>query len=911
MGFVHRMLKEPDSYLSIVYYDLPPPVLIYFTRTRAYFLDVREISSAVFFEAKRLPHEIESVILIRRRICVKTPDNHVIYYELTRNFEFVEVVCVYLDDRWCHYQQTLHVFRDAVAFGESKCIRVISGEGKTTAVPAKNSIVDVKCVGNFIGTLELYKHSISFNIYEVCVDVTLHRTMLEVDDTSYLLTLSKGGFCVFFEKGFTVIKNGKVHKVVPMESRVVCHFFNANRDDLFVCTSDERMLVIDGFGNVENLINVGSTRFIFMSNNYLLTLGVTNKIYRTSVMRSKYPTFVNEVKKHSIASLGTELKEIKYFRELGNENFCVYKTFGDNMSCRIKKARLADKMIDPAVKSTHQIKSHPQKPRIFVEGRYAVIVRGMDITHFRVFDDKTELVGHEDAQNIQYILFYDTSYIRISDNDHAKGPFWKCGDLYLTYVENTICFYSIVAGILVFVDTRTFNFKIEDLCLFGVFLILRHGTTLRIFNHKLSAFVFVQVLQSKIEGVFVVDSFLYVLTDECVISIYKLDERTGHAELPIKVNLGEKIWKTRNGVVYGEKHLYVFVKYDFVAMRISKDVVDALFCGNKLYVCSEESLDVFSIVFEPDCVQIFDAAHGKDQGKNCEKSLKYDVYSSTYIHTTHTPDTANPNLRQGTDLNTFCDHSLCKLVISDAKSGSIVDLFHGTMLLNRREFDMKVKFAISIGGAVICAFKFHCAVFMRGKKQLVGKTKVKFCSEITDLKAHGHSIFVVTKLHSIFKYKLVDNKLSLICSDIVFRKIHYFKIVTESLIVFCDMSGFVGILKEREGNYEVVMCVCTGRAVTECVVLPSSIVYRTEDGEVSELFCVNDRVFSVLDSVLRNLLSSSFVERRTLYPIVNVFPSNLELRGLVADNRKILEKVQNIQSSDVCSLLKILYGNSA
>lgn len=908
------MLTESGTYLSIARYTRHFPVLIYFTRTHAYFLDVRDMPDAEFFESKRVPSEIESVVSVGSRLCARTTDNHIVYYELTLCLEFKEISRIYLGDCWSAQRLPLRVFKGSAAIVESKCVRVIASEPKETVVASKSSIIDIEFADDFMATLESGKSSVVFNVYEACVDVTVHRTMLVVDDTSYLLTRVKGGFCVFFDTGFTMIRNGKVHKVVPIGSRVVCHFFDQSTDDLYVHTSDGGMLVISSVGSVEHLTDVGQASSVFVFDNHLLTLGTTNRMYRIPDTHPKCLAFICEVARHPSTDLDSGSKntgvvcevrkdQSSYFEDTRDERFRVYKTWGDNMSLSVRKARLINRADSHTLSSASHAQDRSYRQRIFVSGREVVLLKDTTITHYTTLGSRIELVRCEDVQkNMRHVLFSDTGHVQVCDNEQFSGSISRSGDLYFTYSASTVYSHSIESGRLTFVDRKVFDFSIDSLCAFGTFLVLQSGRTLRIFNYKLGIFVFVQQVQHNIQGLFVADSFLYVLTAGCIVSIYKLDWRTGYAELPIRVSLGGNIWRMCNGVAYSKTHLYVFVKYDFVAMEAPKNIVDALFCGNRMYVCSRETFDVFSMVFEPDCNKIFTTAPGKSQKRNYEKSLKYDVYSNTYIHNAHLEDSAETNTCLETGADELCSTSAYKLVVSHTTAGSVVEVFEGHVLVNRREFDAEVRFATSVGKVIVCAFKFCCMVFFVGKKQLVAKSRVKLRSAIIDLRACDQSIFIVTQIHSIFKYELVGSTLRLVCSDTVARRISYFRAIASSLVVFSDTSGFVGVLREDAGRYEVDMCVCTDGEVVECVALPTSVVYRTADGRVGEVFCVGDRVFSILDSIRRN---TSHVERRTLYPIVNVFP-RIEAMGLLADNLKTLGK--SVQSSDLCCVLRILHG---
>eukprot|EP00866_Antonospora_locustae_P000851 jgi/Antlo1/851/1962 len=905
MHFIHRVLDESNIHINIIYYKgLAKPILVYFRKTRADIMRADEISSPKFFESVELPYEIKSAALVESMFCMWTTYDFLVCYKLSHNLEFKEVSKT--DIR--HILPTRNVLyssREAVVLLESQGARYlpIQRGREELVIRTKNRVVDATFVENMMYAIETDGNKSFLTIHEVCVDMALHRSTVEIERTSYLIALGIDSSYVLSDSMLYRVHNGKICCSIELPpDRIKGCLFSKELSSLFVFAENGSILVVSDSNRLASLGNVSCVSGIFLLGRHLLTFGLRSKIYAIELGK-RCLELVGDVSTYQKFALrrpcteGAIMARRKLCDHKYSQTLSVCRSHDSFLEINLRHVCVENKGAMPVLSRN---KCHTKS--IFVGENGVVLLRESTVLVYSTFDnvlrEEKRIKAAADVSEI--LLFKDNSFLALHGGAW-QGMLAMEGNLYVTYTENVVCWYLPGSGTLKLVKKREFEFRVCGLDVFMKFLVLHSGAVLWVFDCDLDAFVFVQILDSDIRGCFVENTFLYVLTKEATVSIYKMHD-CGRMEHPVRVCLEERHVTAKGGIMHAESCVYLFIGYDFIRLDTPHDAIEMKFSKNRLYVHAYSAFSAFHIVLD-EC---------KDNGQRVNESkvlLNYSPSSGTYIATTSAGhEHARCHKEQNSEHN--CARS-GRLTIINRDSGSTVHVYKGSDLVNYRDFNERVSFAVFCGKNVVCALPFRCLVFIVGKKQLVAKSQIKLPSEICGMQEVGNNLYVKTRLHSIFKYTLSQNTLVLVCSDVLNRRITTFKVLADKLIVFGDTSGFIGVLEERGRTYETRMSWYAGEAIVHFRAECYGIIYETEGRKVGELICIDRRLFSMLEAVYFHLFLKHHENETTRceYPVVNALPACFEMSGLIADNLNVLGSSLADDHFRLCALLKLTYGS--
>lgn len=905
MHFVHRVLEESSIRINIIYYEgLTEPVLVYFRKTRADVMRTDDISAPKFLASVKLPSEIKSVALVGSIFCMWTTYDFLVFCNLLHSLEFEEVAKTDLR-HICPARSVLYSSGESIILVESHGARYLStqrGCGELT-IRTKNRIVDATFAENMMYAIETDGDKSFLNTYEVCIDMALQRFTVEIERTSYLIALGRKSSYVFSDGLLHSVQGGKISSsMVLPRKRIKGCLFITELSRLFVFTEDGCILVVLGSNRLESLGNVGPVIGIFLFGKYLLTFGLQSRIYAMHLGKRCLELVGNVSADHKF----TLTRQCTEEATMAKHKLCGHKYRKTLNVCRSHDSFLEINLRHVCVENRSATsvlcKSRCPAKSIFVGENGVALLREGNIFVYSISSNVLKEEKHVKAVAgiSEILLFKDNNFLEL------HGSAWPSmfameGDIYVTYMENTISWYLAGDGALKLSRRREFKFRVCGLVVFRKFLVLHSGAVMWVFDCDLDAFVFVQILDSDIRGCFVENTFLYVLTKEATVSIYKM-HGCGRMELPVRMCLEERHATVKGSIVQAERRVYLFVGYDFISMDTPQDTVEMVFSKNTLYVHTHSSFCAFHVVLD-ECV---DNAHRMGESRVL---LQYSASSRTYVVATsmdsrHAREHKEQNLEHS-------DASRYRLVILNRNSGSTVHVYRGSNLVNYRDFKEKVLFTALCGKNVVCAFRFRCLVLIIGKKQLVAKSQIKLPSEICGMQEAGNDLYVKTRIHSVFKYTLSENTLVLVCSDILNRRISTFKVLADNIIVFSDVSGFIGVLEERGHTYETRMSWYVGETVVHFRAECYGIIYETSDRKVGELICVDSRLFSMLEAMYFHLFLKHHEEDTVKYeyPIVNALPACFEMSGLIADNLNAFGSSLAADHFRLCALLKLVYGS--
>lgn len=904
MHFVHRVLEESSVHIGITHYEgLAEPVLVYFRKTRADIMRAGDIAAPRFLASVELPSEIKSAALVKSVFCMLTAYDFLVCCELSQSLEFKEVARI--DLRHIRpARSVLYSSGEAVVLVESQGARYLSVQRECgeLAVSTKNRVVNAAFAENMMHAIETDGERSFLTIYEMCADMALHRSTVEVERTSYLVALGRKTSYVFSDSMLQAVQNGRIHSTAKLsQTRTKACSFSQELSSLFILAEDGCVSVVTGSNCIESLGNVGPVSGILLHERYLLTFGPQSRIYAVQLSKRCLEPVgdVTASQKLVLRRHCTEEAAVakrKPCEHQYRQALSVCRSHDSFMEVTLRHVCVENGEAMPAL-----CRNRSPTRTIFVGENGVALLREGCVVVYGVSGDALRAERHAKAaaDASEILLFRDNTFL-VLHGSAWPGMLAMESGLYVTHTENTVSWYSPGPGALKLAKRKEFEFEVCGLGVFRRFLVMHSGAVLRVFDSDLDAFVFVQVLNSDIRGCFVENAFLYVLTGEATVSIYKMHD-CGRLELPVRVCLEERHAAVKGGIVHAESRAYLFIGYDFVSLATPQDAIDMRFSKNALYIHTRSSFCAFRVV-------LGECADNADRVGECNR-LQYSASSGAYVAATPADyRRARGHREQSREHNGAHGY---RLSILDRDSGSTVHVYKDSDLVNYRDFSERVLFAVFCGKNVVCALSLRCLVLVVGKRQLVAKSQIKLPSEICGMQEVGNDLYVKTRLHSVFKYTLSQNTLVLVCSDVLNRRISTFKVLTDKLIVFCDMSGFIGVLEERGHTYETRMSWYAGEAVVHFRAERCGILYETADRKVGELICVDSRLFSMLEAVYFHLFRRHH-ERdiaKCEYPVVNALPACFDMSGLIADNLNVLGSSLAADHLRLCALLKLTHGS--
>ena len=880
MHFVHQTLRHPSVYLKVVWLQARGQnVFAYFRRTCMDLVFVDEGTFEVQVQReKAVPFEIEDVASAAGGIFVKTRENCVVRCTLDDNMELKVGEQVHMDDSYRHSPQRLHPLGDSVLVSGGRHIGVVFPSGKYATLRPKNDVISIEARDAAVLTIERGAEGTFFNIYEVCADVILHKTMLAVGDTSYMLARTRSFDCVLSGDSILLLAEGRVHSSLQYPDgtgHVACKFFDSQSGRLYLVSENGSLLAIEDRSRAPVVVGtVGPVSAVSVFRDCVLTLGNRNTVYRLFGEKKGVLVPVGQV--CCADACGTEeaqgqgddpcaTGEAAYWRR------ALFHGSRESLNCAIRRLRCAE--IPSCLKERRNLAYRGKgavrgEKCVFFWGEDAYLLCGNEVLRYRIFEDAAELMscGVSGGAGADVCLSYAESNKRLLRSLFEAHSQQTGRSECLSWRGKILQVHKIDTGSLVLCKEREFWFKIGGVCAVGRFAVLQEGSLIWVFDHEKGKMAFLQVVDGSVSSLFAIGAFVYVGVGEDLFLAYKMDRCTGFLDIPVRISMQERILRAHNGVVFGKAHLYLFVAYDFVAIEAPEGLLGAAFSGRELCVCTETGTDFLRIGLLPVLGRKF-----REEGPVCRQPThagptevgctgkRRRVCNCTYTREEHLREERPKNERGGYDIR-----------VSAAGEEWRLELLRGGDPVSCRKFAARPCSATSLGTSVVCAFGLCCVVLRVGKKQLVVKSRRRLPSRVLEIRSHRESVFVRTHLHSILRFSLENHRLVLVCSDALCRTASWFEVIGRDMVLVCDSSNAISLLQQIEGQYEPVMSVTAACAVKHIDVNTDRVLYQTVDGEVGEIFCVDRDTFSLLRDVCHGQLLWRQSRGRTLFPDTNV-----------------------------------------